>query len=145
LIQSKIIVIYRDGPPAMTTRRTTGEAARPLHAPMGEVLARVAHELNHLSGRIGHVETLVGPLVLAAASRDAEMVRHIQDLDHIRQKAEGLADFLAALSLVAPGDCLVDAGGAARLVTLADLAARLAFSDDGVAAPGAAYGDCELF
>ena len=129
----------------MTTSRTTGEAARPLHAPMGEVLARVAHELNHLSGRIGHVETLVGPLVLAAAPRDAEMVRHIQDLDHIRQKAEGLADFLAALALVAPGDCLVDAGGAARLVTLADLAARLAFSDDGAAAAGAAYGDCELF
>ena len=126
-------------------RTAPGQAARPLHAPMADVLARVAHELNHLSGRIGHVETLVGPLVLTAAPRDADLLRHIQDLDHIRQKVEGLADFLAALALVAPGDCLVDAGGAARLVTLADLAARLAFSDDDAAAPGAAFGDCELF
>jgi|BarGraIncu00222A_1022003.scaffolds.fasta_scaffold136274_2 hypothetical protein len=90
-------------------RTAPGEAARPLHAPMGDVLARVAHELNHLSGRIGHVETLVGPLVLIAAPRDADLLRHIQDLDHIRQKVEGLADFLAALALVAPDDCLVDA------------------------------------
>ncbi len=56
-------------------------------------------------------------------------MRHIQDLDHIRQKVEGLADFLAALAPLAPGDCLVDASGAARLVTLADLAARLALGD----------------
>ena len=128
----------------MTGPRTSSKAARPLHAPMGDVLARVAHELNHLSGRIGHVETLVGPLVLSAAPRDADLVRHIQDLDHIRQKVEGLADFLAALALVAPGDCLIDAGGAARLVRLADLAARLTLSDES-AAPGAAFGDCEMF
>ena len=55
-------------------------------------------------------------------------MRHIQDLDHIRQKVAGLADFLAALAPLAPGDCLVDAR-AARLVTLADLAARLALGD----------------
>ena len=126
-------------------RTAPGEAARPLHAPMGDVLARVAHELNHLSGRIGHVETLVGPLVLIAAPRDADLLRHIQDLDHIRQKVEGLADFLAALALVAPDDCLVDAGGAARLMTLADLAARLTLSYESAVATGAAFGDCELF
>ncbi|MGO9674984.1 MAG: hypothetical protein ACLPSF_12600 [Methylocella sp.] len=128
----------------MTGRRTPGEADRPLHAPMGDVLARVAHELNHLSGRIVHVETLVGPLVLTAAPRDADLVHRIQDLDHIRQKVEGLADFLSALALVAPGDCLVDANGAARLLTLADLAARLTLSDESVA-PGAAFGECEMF
>ena len=95
--------------------------------------------------RIFNFETLVGPLVLGAAQRDAGLMRHIQDLDHIRQKVAGLADFLAALAPLAPGDCLVDASGAARLVTLADLAARLALSDDDASAPGAAFGDFELF
>ena len=131
--------------PAMTHRDKPREPDRPLHAPMGDVLARVAHELNHVCARIGHFETLAGPLILGAARRDAGLMRHIQDLDHIRQKVAGLADFLAALAPLAPGDCLVDASGAARLVTLADLAARLALSDEDSATPGAAGGDFELF
>ncbi|VTZ27653.1 conserved hypothetical protein [Methylocella tundrae] len=116
-----------------------------LHAPMADVLDRVAYELSQLSGSLSHVETLVGPLILKAARRDAQLVRQIQDLDHIRQKMQALADFLAALALGAPDQCRVDAIAAARLINLADLAARLTFSDADKAARQGEWGDCELF
>ncbi len=128
----------------MNAHGKPGGPAEPLHAPMGELLARVGRELGQLSGRLGRVETLVAPLILAAARSDAQLVRQIQDLDHIRQKVEALADFLAALALVAPDQLLVDASAAARFVSLADLAARLTLSDD-AGARAADWGECELF
>lgn len=127
----------------MTMLSTAGGMARPLDAPLRDVLGRVAYELHHLSAGLRHVETLVGPLALAAGPLDGNIARDIQDLDHIRQKVDGIADFLAALMPVATDDCLVNARAAARRVTLADLAARLALSDTG--AERADWGDCELF
>ncbi len=129
----------------MTKQKKPRETAGPLHAPVGDVLARVAHELRHLSERLGQVESLVGPLILEVARRDGDLLRRIQDLDGVRQKVGSLADFLAALAAVAPEACFIDASAAARFVTLADLAARLTRTDQGAAAPLAAWGDCELF
>lgn len=121
------------------------ETAGPLHAPMSEILARAGHELGRLSGRLGRVENLLGPLILEAARRDALLVSNIQDLDHIRQNVEALADFLVALALIAPDRLLVDASGPAELVKLADLAARLTLADHGAGDDGAEWGDFELF
>jgi hypothetical protein len=125
----------------MTKSTTPGEAAGALNAPLGDVLARVAHELNHLTARLQHVETMVGPLVVGVAPFDANLVHRIQDLDHIRQKVEGISDFLAALAPVVPNHYRVNARAAARLVTLPDVAARLALSEVG----GADLGECGLF
>ncbi len=122
-----------------------GETHGSLHAPMSDVLARVGHELGQLSHRLGHIEALVGPLILAAARRDGRLVSQIQDLDHIRQKIEALADFLLAVGLVAPDQWRIDANAAARLVTLADLAARLTFSAEAADRGAGEWGDCELF
>lgn len=116
-----------------------------LQASMTDVLGRVGHELLQLSGSLGQLEALIGPLILQAARRDAHLVRQIQDLDHVRQKMQALAEFVAALAHVAPESCLVDTAAAARLVNLADLAVRLTFSDGDRAAHEGELGDCELF
>lgn len=129
----------------MTAQRPQRDATGSADAPIGEVLGRTARELNHLSARLLYVEAAVGPLVLDAAPCDPSLVRRIQELDHIRQRVEGLAHFIAALALISPDQCLVDAGAAARLVTLADLAARLTLADASAAEHAGDWGDCELF
>lgn len=133
----------------MKTPIDTGDASSSSHVrinvPIGDVLSRVGHELGHLARLLEHLETLVGPLTLEAAGRDVGFLHHMQGFDHIGQKVSGLADFLAALAPAAPSQWLVDPAAAARVVTLADLASRLAFSDEKETSCSTACGDCELF
>ncbi len=128
----------------MKAEHKPGAAGGLSQAPIGDVLAKVGHELGQLSHHLGHIETLVGPLILQAARRDADLVRQIQDLDHIRQKVRALGDFLSRLARAAPDQCLVDASAAARAVSLADLAARLTSKDDSGSRAGE-EGEFELF
>ncbi|PNG24418.1 hypothetical protein CR492_18890 [Methylocella silvestris] len=109
------------------------------------MLTQVSHELAQLAGRLGHFEQMVGPPILEAARRDPRFLRQIQDLDHLRQKIHALADFLAGLARFAPEQYRIDAGAAARGLTLAELAARLTLSKDGGGAVDAERGDLDLF
>jgi hypothetical protein len=69
----------------------------------------------------------------------------MQSFDHIGQKVTGLADFLAALALVAPRQWLVDPGAAARTVRLADLSSRLGFTDEETDSCTTPWGHCDFF
>jgi hypothetical protein len=118
--------------------------ARSPNVPMGDLLGRVGHELSHLARLLAHLELLLGPLITEAAARDANILRHMQGFDHIGQKASGLAAFLAALAPAASDQWMIDPSEAARVVTLADLASRLVFSEEDKTSCSAG-GDCELF
>ncbi len=134
----------------MKTRNASAEASACPQAPIGDVLGRVSHELAHLGRQLDDLEAVIGPLILAAGRREADVLHHAQGFDHIGQKLAGLADFLAALAPFASSQWLVDPSAAARVFTLADLAARLKASGDApqiYADPAslADWGDCELF
>lgn len=119
--------------------------AAPINAaPMTEVLGRAGGELAHLAQQLEHLEILLGPLLLSAASKDPDFLRSAQGFDHIGQKAYALAQFLTSLAAAVPDHWMVDPAKAAAAVTLADLSARLSLSPhrDGAAAP---CGDCDLF
>lgn len=117
----------------------------PVHVSLGDVLKQVSHELAQLSGRLGHIEHLVGPPILEAARRDPRFMRQIQDLDHIKQKIQALADFLTGLARFAPEQYRIDAGAAARGLTLAELAARVTLSEDSGGADDEERGELDLF
>jgi hypothetical protein len=129
----------------MKVQTNNRDPSNSLIVPIGDILSRVGHELGHLARLLEHLETLVGPLTLDAASKDANFMHHMQGFDHIGQKMSGLSAFLAALAPDASSRWLVDPTAAARVVTLADLASRLAFVDEDQPSCSTAMGDCELF
>ncbi|MEJ0096639.1 MAG: hypothetical protein WDN46_25510 [Methylocella sp.] len=122
----------------------SGEPKAALDVPIADVLGRVGHELAHLARLLEHFESIAAPLALEAARRDVDLMREMQGLDHIGQKLSALADFLAALAPAASKRWMVHPSAAARVVRLADLAARLGFSDGNEASCAAAWGDVEL-
>jgi hypothetical protein len=86
-----------------------------------ETLERVTRELRAIVGNIEDLERALGE---AYHARDTP-IREIQDLDAIRQRVGGVANFLDALNEALPAAGSVNANAAARVVTLADMAARL--------------------
>lgn len=129
----------------MNAQTESVATACPSQAPIGDVLGRVGHELSHLARLLAHLEILLGPLIVEAAAHDAALLHHMQGFDHIGQKMSGLAAFLAALAPAASEQWTIDPTEAARVVTLADLASRLVFSDEDKSSCATAGGDCELF
>lgn len=115
------------------------------NVPIQDVILRVAQEMMQLANRLDELQHGLGPFIAEAAERDPDILHQMQGFDHMRQQAEGLALFSAALAEAAPCDFLVDPAEAARIVALADLAARLGFQDEqGYSCP-TAWGDCEMF
>jgi hypothetical protein len=112
--------------------------------PLRAVLERVGQELAQLAERLDRFETEVGPRILEAAGRDADLVHHLQSLDEIGQRVTGLVVFLGALAPSAASRCRLDPRPAAGVVTLADMAARLGFRDEDEPAVHVDGGDCEL-
>ena len=106
-----------------------------------QTLERVTRELRAI---VGNIEVLERALGEAYHARDTP-IREIQDLDAIRQRVGGVADFLDALNEALPAGN-VNANAAARVVTLADMAARLggvdASREQAIFAPSELY---ELF
>lgn len=137
----------------MKTETISGEPSACMQAPIGDVLDRVSHELAHLACLLDDLEAVIGPLLLDAGRRDADVLHHAQGFDHIGQKLSGLADFLGALAPSASRQWLIDPSKAAKVVTLADLASRLGFPGEDAGSPSrengrspvAGGGDCELF
>lgn len=112
--------------------------------PLRDVLDRVAAELVDLARLLERFETAAGPRILEAATRDPNLVRQLQSFDQIGQRVMGLVAFLTALAPTVARRCHLDPRPAAGVVTLADMAARLAFRDEGVPSASVDRGDCEL-
>ncbi len=123
----------------------SGEPKAVLDVPIADVLGRVGYELAHLARLLERFESIAAPLVLEAGRSDVALMREMQGFDHIGQKLSALVDFLAALAPAASDHWMVDPSAAARIVRLADLAARLGFSDGSEPSCAAAWGDVELF
>jgi len=75
---------------------------------------------------IHELEDVVGHAITTAKSTEELQMSELQQLDHVRQKIEGAAGFLIALTKALPHEWLVNAGQAARGVAMSDLARRLA-------------------
>lgn len=115
------------------------------HLPLRDIVERVSHELNDLAGAVHRVQSLVSLLVREDAFHDHKNVHEMQSLDLIAQKIECLSDFLAGIGGDMPSFWRLDTREAANLIVLADLAARLTFTDSPVDPMAAAPGDFEAF
>jgi CelD/BcsL family acetyltransferase involved in cellulose biosynthesis len=129
----------------MKTQTDSSERLAALHVPIADVLRRVGRELAHLGRVLEQFENLTIPFILEAGRRDVDLLHQVQGVDHIGQTLSGLADFLAALAPAASDRWRVDPRAAAGTVTLAELAARLALSDEGGSTCPDERGDVELF
>src|SRR5262245_60513056 len=103
----------------------------------------MGQDLGELAGAVHRIQSLVSLLIREDAFQDGLNVHEMQSLDLIAQKIECLADFLACLSHDVPSFWRIDTREAAQLLPLAELAARLTFTDDAPAAISA--GDFEAF
>lgn len=126
----------------MTTDHT--ELREPTSVPIAEVTDRVGEALSEIGESVHHLQSLIAPLILEAAARDPAHLRELQDFDHISQKLKNLGDFLGALALALPEHWRLDPSVAAKVLTLAELEARLAFANRSSGETHAA-GDFELF
>jgi len=97
---------------------------------MASTLSRASRELRDVARLIGALEDVVGDTIERASGAADVDVRELQQLDHIRQKIAGAAEFLSALTDNMPRDWMIDARGAASVITLAELAARLGNGGD---------------
>ena len=98
--------------------------------PMASTLSRASRELRDVARLIGALEDVVGDTIERASGAADVDVRELQQLDHIRQKIAGAAEFLSALTDNMPRDWMIDARGAASVITPAELAARLGNGED---------------
>ena len=115
------------------------------HLPLRDVVERVSHELNDLAGAVHRIQSLVSILVREDAFHQVANIHEMQSLDLIAQKVESISDFLAGLSSDMPSFWRIDTREAANLIGLADLAARLTFTDQPADSLAAAPGDFEAF
>ncbi|ACB97182.1 hypothetical protein [Beijerinckia indica] len=120
--------------------------AKQTSLPLGEVLARVSHEMTHLSKSMDQFQILISPLLVKGHHHDRAFLREIQNLDHVAQKLVCLSEFVNGLAIHMPPQWRIDPNFAAQVVTLAELSATLAASEP---APrretSVSSGDCELF
>ena len=115
------------------------------HMALRDIVERVSHEMSDLAGAVHRIQSLVSLLVREDAFHDHKNVHEMQSLDLIAQKIECLSDFLTGISEDIPPFWRVDAREAAHLIVLADLAARLTFTDRPGDPLPAAPGDFEAF
>lgn len=93
--------------------------------PIGVAIGRAGSELDAIVQMIHELEDVVGHAINSARSTKELQIAELQQLDRVRQKIEGAAGFLNALTEALPADWLVNAGHAARGVAMSDLARRL--------------------
>ncbi len=126
----------------MTTDPT--ELKESTSVPIADVTDRVGEALSEIGDSVHRLQSLIAPLILEAAARHPAHLRELQDFDHISQKLKNLGDFLGALALALPDHWRLDPSVAAKVLTLAELEARLAFAKKSASETHAA-GDFELF
>ena len=98
--------------------------------PIATAIARAGNELDAVVAMIHELEDVVGHAINTAKSTEELQIEELQQLDHVRQKIEGAAGFLNALTKILPHEWLIDAGHAARSVSMSDLARRLGGHQD---------------
>lgn len=113
--------------------------------PIALAIARAGAELDAVVRMIHELEDVVGHAITTAKSTKELQIEELQQLDHVRQKIEGAAGFLNALTETLPEDWLVDASHAARSVAMSDLARRLGGTHDPSALPAPVEEVYELF
>ena len=96
------------------------------YEPVAATLGRVGAELAAVAGMIHSLEDVVGLAISTANTTRELQIEELQQLDRTRQKIEGAAEFLNALTEALPAEWLVDATNAARSVSMSDLARRFA-------------------
>lgn len=97
--------------------------------PLPTTLSRTTRELRAIVASVEDLEHAVGATIDGRHKPKDAHIQELQKLDAIRQKVGGVADFLEALDASLSGGWRVDARGAARFVSLADMAARLGGED----------------
>ncbi len=93
--------------------------------PVSTVLERVGVELDNLALGVDDLQTMLSPLLSAAAQDSTHGMVQGQRLDAIGQTLASLATFLMGLSQTAASHHRVDAVPVAELLPLTDLADRL--------------------
>jgi hypothetical protein len=107
------------------TESPAGKADERLE-PVANAIARAGSELDAVVQMIHELEDVVGHAITSAKSTQELQIAELQQLDHVRQKIEGAAGFLNALTSILPPEWLVDPSLAAGTVSMSDLARRLA-------------------
>lgn len=105
--------------------------------PLSRTLGACAGELAALADRCEALQAGLAPALQTGAA-----IEEAQTLDLLTQSLAAVADYLHALSTALPADWLVDAGQAASIVPLTELAWRLA---GGVLHPPPETGELDLF
>jgi hypothetical protein len=100
----------------------------PTNVPVADVTDRIAEALGEIGDSVHRLQSVIAPLILEAAVRNPAHLRELQDFDQIGQKLKNLGDFLGALALAIPDHWQLDPSVAAKVLTLAELEARLAFT-----------------
>jgi hypothetical protein len=103
----------------------SGEDKVRVDEPLANALGRTTSELRAIVASVDDLEHAVGAMLSPSPTPSNTHIQELQSLDMIRQRVAGIADFLEALNETVPEIWRVDANSAARLVTLADMAARL--------------------
>lgn len=129
----------------MAMNSTCSTALGSTTVPISDVTDRVGGALSDVCQSVHRLQALIAPLILEAAVRNPSHLHELQDFDHLCQKLENLADFLAALALVLPDEWRLDPSEASRVVTLSDLSSHLGFSAKTDAERDHGPGDFELF
>jgi hypothetical protein len=112
--------------------------------PIALAIARAGKELDAVVAMIHELEDVVGHAITTAKTTEELQIEELQQLDRVRQKIEGAAGFLNALTQILPHDWVVDAGHAAKTVAMSDLARRLGGHQD-LAHAGSSDDPYELF
>jgi hypothetical protein len=89
--------------------------------PLSRTLGACASELAALADRCEALQAGLAPALQSGAA-----IEEAQTLDLLTQSVAAVADYLHALSTTLPADWQVDAGPAASIVPLTELARRLA-------------------
>jgi hypothetical protein len=129
----------------MVDESTVGATPRASREPFPGIARRASDELRAIARNVEDLEHAVGEATVGASDAECAQMLELQRLDGIRQRIEGVADFLGALSDEPPHEGGIDARAAAGFVRLAAMAARLggfAPPADGDGASASAY---ELF
>jgi hypothetical protein len=93
--------------------------------PISGMLERLGKELDTVVTMIHGLEDVVGHAISSAKSPHEIRIQELQEIDHVRQKIEGAAAFLKALTKTLPADWRIDAVAAAGNVGMSALARRL--------------------
>jgi len=113
--------------------------------PLTDVLGQLGAELRLMADVLGIVEEAVARIIAMVGERGNAIAGDLQNIDIIDQSLHALSAFIRELASDVPPDWSVDAGLAAKSLTLATLAGRLRFANSPAEAGHAAASDFEMF